>query len=196
MLKIHPDSISNVTTNNLHPRSKISVYKAGNSITIKKNVSGVLTIDIYGTGNEIVVEEGVRVFGHLQIMCKKSNTRIMIGKATTFQGHVRVFSHESASVTIGEDCMFSGDILITSSDIHPIFDNNGARINLPRPIYIGNHVWIGAGVKVLKGANIGDGGVVGMGAMVTSGRYPPNCILTGVPAKPIRHNISWAREIK
>lgn len=55
-------------------------------------------------------------------------------------------------------------------------------------IYIGNDVWIGAGVSILrkKGLVIGDGAVIGAGAVVTKS-VPPYAVAGGVPARIIKY---------
>jgi acetyltransferase-like isoleucine patch superfamily enzyme len=52
-------------------------------------------------------------------------------------------------------------------------------------IYIGENVWIGAGVTVLPGSSIGNNSIVGAGSVVTKS-IPANEIWAGVPAKKIR----------
>jgi maltose O-acetyltransferase len=46
-------------------------------------------------------------------------------------------------------------------------------------------VWIGDRVLILKGSEIGEGCVVAAGAVV-SGKFPPDVLIGGVPAKIIR----------
>ena len=54
----------------------------------------------------------------------------------------------------------------------------------PKPVRIGNNVWIGANVVVLKGVIIGDGAVIGAGAVETKD-VPRAAIVAGVPATNI-----------
>lgn len=55
----------------------------------------------------------------------------------------------------------------------------------PRPIHVGTGAWLGAGAIILPGVAIGAGSVVASGAVVTED-VPPNQLVAGVPAKPIR----------
>ena len=78
---------------------------------------------------------------------------------------------------------------------HAIVDSDGhalgadARVagerDEPRPIVIGQRVWIGLGAIILKGVTIGDDVVVGAGAVV-SRSLPPRSLCVGQPARPVR----------
>jgi acetyltransferase-like isoleucine patch superfamily enzyme len=47
-------------------------------------------------------------------------------------------------VKIGEDCMFSHNIVIWPQDWHKIITGNGDRINYGSDIEIMDHVWVRA----------------------------------------------------
>ncbi len=55
----------------------------------------------------------------------------------------------------------------------------------PKPVKIGNNVWIGSDSTILPGVEIGDGAIIGAGSVVTKS-IPNNCIAAGNPAKVIR----------
>jgi acetyltransferase-like isoleucine patch superfamily enzyme len=57
----------------------------------------------------------------------------------------------------------------------------------PRPVCIGNDVWIGMRSIILAGVTIGDGAIVGAGAVV-SDNVPAHCIASGNPARVVRRN--------
>lgn len=94
---------------------------------------------------------------------------------------------------IGNDCLFARDIDFQCADGHNYFDlDKNMNLNMQKRyrICIGDHVWIGAGCKLLYGADIGSGSIVGMGSFVNKS-FPNNIILAGNPAKCIRENVAW-----
>ena len=77
-----------------------------------------------------------------------------------------------------------------------IRDNNGGHYlsvqgyKESQPIKIGNHVWLCEGCTIMPGAKIGDGSIIGAGAVVY-GKIPPNCLVSGNPAKVIQTETYW-----
>ena len=101
---------------------------------------------------------------------------------------VGVNSLISSHVTIGNDVMMGPDCMIFTAnhgmertDI-PMWRQNSSE---PRPVVIGDDVWIGARVIILPGVHIGDGAVIGAGSVVTKD-VEPYSIVGGNPAKLIR----------
>jgi acetyltransferase-like isoleucine patch superfamily enzyme len=107
---------------------------------------------------------------------------------------------EEAIIEIGDNCGFSGtvigafkyikigknvrsgaNVLITDSDWHPEDSRSGS----PRPVIIGENVWLGGNSVVLKGVNIGENAVIGANSVVTK-NIPANVIAAGNPCKVIR----------
>ena len=80
---------------------------------------------------------------------------------------------------------------IWNSDSHKIF-KDGLVVNNPRPITIGDNVWIGKDAAVLKGAVIADGAIIGMRSIVT-GAIEPRTVNVGSPAKKIQDDVDWKR---
>jgi len=95
------------------------------------------------------------------------------------------FISVATSLTIGRDCLFARGTQIIDDDGHQI-DNRNTKL----PIVIGDHVWVGSRVTLLKGTDLGAGCVVAAGAVV-AGKFPPNCLIGGVPARVLRENIHW-----
>jgi len=96
-------------------------------------------------------------------------------------------------VFIGNDCLFSYQIIIRTSDGHTIYDTEtGNPVNIPkRGVKIGNNVWIGMRAVVLKESVIPNNSVVAACALVSGEFEEQNTILAGVPAKVIKRNINW-----
>jgi acetyltransferase-like isoleucine patch superfamily enzyme len=93
-------------------------------------------------------------------------------------------------VTIGNNCLFSWEVLLMDTDFHTITKNN-ERINDDAPIILADHIWVGTRAIILKGANIASGTIVAAGALVNKVYETPNVILGGVPAKVVNENIEW-----
>lgn len=128
-------------------------------------------------------------------MMEGNNIEIQIGDGTTFS-HTCHFciQEDNMSVTIGKDCMFANRIIVRTSDSHGIYNLDGnERINLPKPVTIGNHVWIAPNTLILKGVTIGDGSIIGSNSVVTK-NIPDNCLAVGQPARIVKENIKWTRE--
>ncbi len=145
------------------------------------------TFEIRGSNNRLVLEEGVFFSGKVELFGDGNEFRI--GKNSRING-ADFTIHNGTAVHIGPRCLFSVMVDIRTTDSHTILNAGGERINPDRDIVIGEHVWIGRMVTVLKGAQIGDGSIVGAMSLVT-GKIPGGVIAAGVPAKPIRENVSW-----
>lgn len=55
----------------------------------------------------------------------------------------------------------------------------------PKPVTIGNDVWIGAQAMIAGGVSVGDGAVIGARSVVTKD-VPPYAIVVGTPARVLR----------
>jgi acetyltransferase-like isoleucine patch superfamily enzyme len=108
--------------------------------------------------------------------------RLHIGDYALITPGVRISA--SDSIEIGDNCMIASGVYITDSDWHGIYDRI-ERNTGPRPIRIGNNVWIGDQAIVLKGVSIGDNSIVGAGAVVTHD-VPANVVVAGNPARIVK----------
>lgn len=91
-------------------------------------------------------------------------------------------------VTIGRDVMMAPEcVILTQNHRHdrtdiPMIQQGNEE---PRPVTIGDDVWIGRRVIVLPGVTIGGGSIISAGAVVTKD-VEPYTIVGGVPAKIIK----------
>jgi len=149
-------------------------------------------IEIRADLSSIDIGSNVIFNGFIRLISEK--THVLIGDATTTMG-INISLHEPGRIEIGKDCMFSGEINMDVSDIHSILcSSTMLRINPPGDIIIGDHVWIGSGVRILKGNKIGSDSVLGAKSLITKS-VPSNCIVGGVPARVIKTGITWDRRL-
>lgn len=69
-------------------------------------------------------------------------------------------------ISLGHDVMIGRNVVIYDSDFHSILDEDGNTVNPPRPVEIGDHVWIGTNAVVIKGSTIGNGSIIAAGTMI------------------------------
>ncbi|PDT55019.1 MULTISPECIES: acyltransferase [Sinorhizobium] len=152
-----------------------------------------MTITFNGKGNSLVINEGCKLRGAMYL--RQENSSIEVGRDTTFVS-ARLFAMEGRSIFLGADCMLSTDVTLRTSDEHSILDESSSRrLNIAANIRIGSHVWLGDKVTVGKGCSIADGVVVGAHSLVIKDLEQRNSVYAGTPAKLIRKNIKWRREL-
>lgn len=173
-----------------------------------------LTTFTFGSSrdNEVSFGAGLRGAG-LRILISGNGNRVEIGRDVTISGLIRVCGNGLTvrigdrsdikagrivawfgSVEIGADCLFAGRVLVRTSDVHPVFDRaSGLRLNPPGDVRVGDRVWVALEAALLKGAVVPSDCVVGMRALVTKPFSETGCVIAGVPARVIRHGVTWAR---
>lgn len=128
---------------------------------------------------------------------------ILINPLCTFESNIEFHANSGKKIIIGKDCMFSHNIDLWAGDGHTIFDvMTGENINsdyerLPEhrnKIVIGEHVWVGKGAFIMHGTDIANGSIIGAKSVV-KGKFPNNCSIAGNPAKIVRENIAWSRDM-
>ena len=192
----------------------IEFIKNDGSRNLISSIPGV-SINFHGINNHIVIYEGTKftncamiLISNMHIEIKKSNFGIVnlkifgnhsdvsIGNNFSCWGVEIRYKEKNTTVKIGDNCMFSEDILIYPTDVHTIYDQStGELLNLGKPITIGNHVWCNRDVKILKGSVVGNDVVIAANSLVNKSFFNDNnVILGGQPAKILKRNINWSRE--
>lgn len=128
----------------------------------------------------------VNIFGGVRINIFPG-ARLSIGEGSYIAFNSKVFNERQ--IDIGKNCAISWDVEIMDTNFHPVrFDDN----ENDRGITIGDHVWIGAGARIMPKVSIGNNAIVGAGAIVTRS-FPDNAIIAGNPAKQIGINEGYYR---
>lgn len=180
---------------NLFYKKYIRIVGNNNIIEFKKkSFLRKIPITVLGNDNHIIIGENVKFLGG-NILCDGSKCIIEIGKGTSIQwAHINA-QERNTVIKIGENCMFSLDVMIRTSDSHTIYDvNTKQRINDAKSVFIGNHVWLGISAYILKGVTIGDNCIIGIGSIVTHD-IPSNSLAVGAPAKVIRKDVNWNNKL-
>ncbi len=97
-----------------------------------------------------------------------NNNTLLIGRDFSCSSvNIRLHDEPKLTVKIGDDCMFSHDIEIRSSDGHTILNRKTKEIlNPATDIKIGNHVWIGMRCILLKNTQIPDHSILGANSLI------------------------------
>ncbi|WP_251212536.1 acyltransferase [Adlercreutzia murintestinalis] len=92
-------------------------------------------------------------------------------------------------MSIGDGVLISREVFIYDSDHHHILKDDGTAKNPPRPVVIGDNVWIGIKSTILRGCRIGDGAVIGANSLV-GGKVKAGAMMSGNPARSFGE-VSW-----
>ena len=127
---------------------------------------------------------------------------VYIGRYTTFDcpntGELRIGSRASLTqgtsvaprprVEIGDDCLIGEYTSLRDTTHGTAVTGVPMRQQTvdPRPILIGDDVWLGRGVVVVGGVNVGSGAVVGANSVV-SRDVPAMGVAVGAPARVTRY---------
>ncbi|MGL5895101.1 MAG: acyltransferase [Bacteroidales bacterium] len=174
-------------------RILINIQGNNNSVTIDKGALVNCTINIIGNDCTIEIGKG-STFRSGSIIIEGNRCNYTQGELSGIRDAKFVIQEDDSSITIGDECMFSYNILMRTSDSHSILNIDGDRINPAKSIKIGNHVWIAESVTILKGVCIGDNSIVGYGSVCTKD-FPSNVIASGVPARIVKDNINWSNKL-
>lgn len=152
-------------------------------------------ISVIGNNCAVFIEGGGTNIHYCNIEVRGNNSEILIKKGFTSE-QVSLKACEGRKIVIGEDCMFSASIYISTTDFHSIIDaNTGKRLNPAKDVIIGNHVWLAHGVSVLKGSVITNNVVVGKNSTIEGKLDESHSVYVGTPAKKIKSGVNWKREI-
>jgi acetyltransferase-like isoleucine patch superfamily enzyme len=160
----------------LIPQFVVSIYyllKYGAKISFKAEVD---------LSKNFKMGKGVIVSSFSKI--KSLDGPVVLGSGSGFATGCFVSTGEKGIIA-GKNFLCGPNVSITASNF--VANRLGENVHTSRGIRIGDNVWVGANSSILDGAEIGDNTVVYANSVV-SGKFPPNVILRGCPAKIILEN--------
>ena len=180
----------NVVYGNIESQTNFNCNFIGfNNIVYISDKADNVSIEFRGSNSLVFIGDGCENHGIINIILY-SNNLVYIGNNCSF-GVSTLWASETKNIIIGNDCMFSWHLFFRTSDQHIILNrDSNDRINYPKSIYIGDHVWGGINTQYNKGTKIFSGCVIGMNS-ITTRDYFSNSINAGIPAKQIKENIFW-----
>ena len=142
------------------------------------------------------------IFRNLGEIIFRGKTKIGYGSVISNEGKIIIGENTNLAkveiicrdeIEIGDRCLFSWNISLMDTDHHNIYlVGNNMVINKSKKIKIGNHIWVGADVKILKGVSIADNNIIGMGSIITQSIEKENVIIGNkVETKILKENIKW-----
>lgn len=125
------------------------------------------------------VDESFGLFPPFYTDCGKN---ITIGKGVFINMGCKF--QDQGGIFIGNGVLIGHNVVLATLN-HAMSPNQRSTM-IPKPIHIGENVWLGSNSTILPGVTIGDGAIVAAGAVVTKD-VPENTIVGGVPAKVMRY---------
>jgi acetyltransferase-like isoleucine patch superfamily enzyme len=193
-MEITDNGVNNRITVSPTIRGRLLINGNNNVVAVGAEQDSInVILEVNGSDAVIDIGSGCNL-GHL-FAYLQSGAQVRVGQGVGFNGFIRLLLHEAFHIEIGNLCLLSGGTDITVSDMHPIFDlATGERINVGQSVKIGEHCWIAQNCLVLKGVTIGSNSAIGASSVVTK-NIPANCLAAGVPARVLRENIFWKRNL-
>ena len=138
-----------------------------------------------------LILKGETSFGRGSKISIGSDATLIIGGNFILTGNSAIICQKQ--ITFGDNCLLSWEILLMDTDFHPLLNEKDEIINYPRPIVIGNHVWIGCRCTILKGVELADHLVVAAGSTISKSFLSENIIIGGCgnDQRILKKNISW-----
>jgi acetyltransferase-like isoleucine patch superfamily enzyme len=136
-------------------------------------------VDLFSELTSKEVDKSFRLFPPFYTDCGKNITvgkNVFINACCKFQ--------DQGGIIIGDGVLIGHNVTFATlnHDERP----EKRQYIYPKPIKVGNNVWIGSNATILQGVTIGDGAIIGANAVVTKD-VEQNTIVAGVPAKFIRN---------
>ncbi len=110
---------------------------------------------------------------------------LTIGNNVFINRWFRCAMPDGVNVLIDDNCAIGPNVSIETVNHNTLWTKEERWGGKGYSVIINERCWLGAGAIILGGVTIGPGSVVAAGAVVTRD-VPPNVIVAGIPALPIK----------
>lgn len=142
---------------------------------------------IIANGGKIIFHGNCIISQGTVLRCDKDAT---IELGDNFYCNGNCFMRSTNKIFFGRECLLGWNVTLNTTDGHTIW-HNGKEVLKEAPIIIDDNVWITPNSSFVKGSCISSGCIVAQGAIVTRKFTERNCLIGGIPAKIVSHDVSW-----
>ncbi len=121
--------------------------------------------------------------GSIELQARYKHSKIILGDNIATNNNI--FLSAANYIEIGNDTLIGQNVTILDHEAHGVEPDKRRELGEIGKVIIGKNTWIGNNVVILKNTIIGDNTIVATGAVV-AGKFPPNVVIGGVPAKIIK----------
>ncbi|EGD7494072.1 acyltransferase [Shigella dysenteriae] len=197
ILTLDDGSISKIPAENFNMAGlSIVIHGDNNTIEITSNTVFInCEAHLMGSNNKLVINKSkYQICNSLFLFGAFGNDRVIsIGNDFYGGAHFRLME-DNTSITIGNNCTFSWNVLVMATDYHSILNGDKKVTNISKGIEIGSHVWCGCNSTILKNVTIPSNSIIATGSVVTKSFTSENIIIGGNPAKIIKNGMEWDME--
>ena len=138
-----------------------------------------------------IIFKGNANIGHGTKISVNKNAILRIGDNFEITAETEIVAQKD--IQFGNNVLVSWDCLIMDTDFHKIYNQRGELLNYPKPIIIGNKVWIGCRNVILKGSVISDGSIIGANSVLNKDISNQSGIFAGNPIKFTKGDLFWEK---
>lgn len=164
-------------------RCKQILIGGGKSPGLQAYKAGILIAD----GGRIVFRGKAVISQGTVLRCDKQS---IIEFGSNFYCNSNCYMRSTNTISFGNDCSLGWNITLNTSDGHLVW-HSGNKVQMEEPITIGDNVWITPHSSIAKGSHVPSNCIVAQGAVVTKKFTEQNCMIGGVPARVVAHDIDW-----
>jgi len=120
----------------------------------------------------------------------------ILGGVYFYTSPINMFGSEPWMITLGDNVHITSEVKFITHDGGTLpLRKEIPDLEITKPIYVGNDVFIGVRSIIMPGVTIGNRCVIATGSIVAKD-VPDNCVVGGVPAKIIKSTDEYLEKLK